>query len=322
MYRMTYDIQIGGYQLKMVDKVVVRRSVEQLSDTAEITLPASVFNQALQVESKIKRGDKVLIRLGYDDNNAEEFSGYLNAIRTDGGRLTLECEDALYLYRIAMDDAEYKNINVKTLLQKCNDTVLLRQGVKLNIDCDYDFTYDKFVVNNATCYDVLKKVQEEANPDIYLKGNTLHVHPQYSKIFGSVVYDFSRNIEKEDLKYLSEEDRKIEIIVKGKDSEGKNFQLEVGSTGGDKITLDMSSSGISDKASLKRLAEEELLKYTYSGYEGSITGWLIPYCDAGYKVEIIDSEYEHKNGIYYVTSVDVEFSRSGGVRKVSLGKRL
>ena len=64
MYRMTYDIQIGGYQLKMVDKVVVRRSVEQLSDTAEITLPASVFNQALQVESKIKRGDKVLIRLG------------------------------------------------------------------------------------------------------------------------------------------------------------------------------------------------------------------------------------------------------------------
>ena len=42
MFRMDFDITVGNYRLKMVDAVKVKHSVEQLSDTATITLPAIV----------------------------------------------------------------------------------------------------------------------------------------------------------------------------------------------------------------------------------------------------------------------------------------
>ena len=322
MYDMTFDIRIGSYRLRMVDSVTVKTSVEELTDTAVITLPASVYNVALNVEDKIRRGDKVSIAFGYDGNNRTEFEGYLNSIKTDGGKLTLECEDAIYLYKVSIADEEIKNISVKELLERMNAAVANAHGVKIDLRCDYDFSYDKFVISNATAFDVLKKVQEEAKSNIYLKGKTLHVHPQYSEVLGSVVYDFAKNVESEDLKYVRAEDRRLMVVIKGKGADGKTFQIEVGTTGGDKITLDRSGSGISDKASLKKMAEEELKRKNFTGYEGSLTGWLLPVCDAGYKVKIRDGEYEYKNGTYYVLAVETEFSQSGGKRKVKFGKKL
>ncbi len=322
MFNMTYKITIGSYRLKMIDSVVVKKSVEELSDTAIITLPASVYNVALSVESKIKRGDKVVIEFGYDGNNRIEFEGYLNSIKTDKGQLTLECEDTLYLYKTSLKDEEIKNISVKTLLERINAVVAREHNMKIALKCDYDFTYDKFVISNATAFDVLKKVQEEAKPNIYFENGTLHVHPQYSEIAGSVVYDFSKNVESEELKYVRAEDRRLLIVIKGKGKDGKTFQLEVGTTGGDKITLDRSGSGISDQASLRRLAEEELKRKNFTGYEGSLTGWLLPVCEPAYKVEVIDNEYEYKNGTYYVLAVETSFSRDGGERKVTLGKKI
>lgn len=84
MYTMVFDIQIGGYQLSMLDKVEIHSSVELLADTAKITLPAAEYNKALDVEDAIHRGDAVTIRLGYEETGlVEEFTGYLQRIATD-----------------------------------------------------------------------------------------------------------------------------------------------------------------------------------------------------------------------------------------------
>ena len=52
---MQYDIKVGEYTLGMLDKVEIHRSVELLADTATITLPAAQYNQALDVEMKLRR---------------------------------------------------------------------------------------------------------------------------------------------------------------------------------------------------------------------------------------------------------------------------
>ena len=65
MYTMAYDITVGDYQLGMLDKVEIHKSVELLADTATITPPGAEYNTALQIEDKLKRGDKVCIRFGY-----------------------------------------------------------------------------------------------------------------------------------------------------------------------------------------------------------------------------------------------------------------
>ena len=314
---MSWNIRIGGFRLKMVEKVSIKRSVELLSDTATITLPGTVFNKAINIEDKIKVGDDVEIKLGYNDNLKEEFKGYLKAIKTDGGSLTLELEDDIYLFRKSVKDEEMKNASVKSILEN-----ICSQVGGFSVSCDYDFSYDKFVINNATCYDVLKKIQDEASPNIYLKDKVLHVHPQYAEIFGEARYDFSRNIERDgtDLKYKSEDERKLLVVVEGTDETGATVSVEKGTTGGDKMTLKL--PGVSSRSSLEQKAQSVLEQKVYTGYEGSFQSWLVPYVDAGYKVAITDPDYEIKNGTYYVISVETTFSKDGGVRKITLGKRL
>ena len=86
MLTLSYDIQIGDYRLGMLDKVELHRSVELLADTATITLPGSEYNKTLEVEDALRRGDEVVIALGYEETGLrEEFRGYLQRIATDGG---------------------------------------------------------------------------------------------------------------------------------------------------------------------------------------------------------------------------------------------
>lgn len=321
MKRLTWDISIGKYKLAMVESVKIVRSVENLADTAEIVLPATVMNKTIEVESKLAKGDAVSISLGYGEKLLKEFDGYLKTVKTDGGSLTLECEDALFLFRVPMKDQEIQSPSVKTLLQMCVNEVRKQKGIAIKIDCNYSFSYDKFVFSNATAFDVLKKIQDEAKPNVYMKENTLHVHPQYSEIFGSVVYDFEKNIDRDgnDLKYVKKDDRKTLVKIEYTDAKGHKKTVEYGDTGG---TVKKKRGGTADIASLKLLAKNEYESYCYDGYEGNITGWLFPYCDAGYKVTIKDSDYEYKEGTYYVVGVTVEFGNGGGKRIVQLGKRI
>ena len=50
---------------------------------------------------------------------------------------------------------------------------------------------------------------------------------------------------------------------------------------------------------MRNLANEQLKVKSYTGYSGSFTGWLIPYCDAGYAVTLLDLDYDYKSGTYY-----------------------
>ena len=116
-YYMDYNITIGEYRLQTLKAVSIKRSVEQLSDTATITLPGTIINDTMEIEDKIKTGDKVTIQLGYNGNLQTEFKGYLKTIKTDDKNITLECEDALWLWRVDMKDEQLQNITLKTLLQ-------------------------------------------------------------------------------------------------------------------------------------------------------------------------------------------------------------
>ena len=119
MYKMCWKISIGNYNLKMIESVNVKRSVELLADTATTILPATVFNKSLNIEidEKIKRGDPVNIELGYDEKLVPEFEGYVESISTDGGSLTINCEDGIFLYRVKIPDKELTNANVKDILK-------------------------------------------------------------------------------------------------------------------------------------------------------------------------------------------------------------
>lgn len=327
MFKMSYNIEIGTYRLKHVESVKISRSVENLMDTATIVTPATVFNKALEVQSKLKPSMQVKIQLGYDDNLKTEFEGYLKSVKTDGGSLTLECEDALYLFKGSVKNAEYKNITVKTLLQKI--VLELESGNKelrdrhITINCQFDFSYEKFTTVNASGLEVLKKIHDEAKPNIFLKDNVLHIQPLYFDMgLPTIAYNMAVNIDRDgmNLKYRRADERKLKVTAKGKNSAGKEISVTIGEPNGDTETINF--PGVTTEAQLKELAQTAHDGKVYEGYEGDFTAWLVPYIEPGYSVMLKDDDDEVKNGKYYVLKVDTTFDSSGGKRIVGLGKKL
>ena len=302
MYSMNFDITIGKYRLAALEKVAIKCSVENLADTADITLPGTLFNRALKVEQKIAEGDAVRIRLGYDRILRDEFSGYVSEIATDNDSVRIHCEDELYKFRKDLKDRVLKSVTVKTLL---TSSPKRSENMKWHaITISRMITSPSMQRRGTTC---CARCRSETKANIYLRGKTLHVHPQYAQIGEKVIYDFAVNIEKSDLKYRDASKRKFLAVVEGTDAKGKTIRIERGTTGGDKFTLKL--PGVSDRKSLEQRADEELKVRAYTGYEGSFTGWLEPYVEPTWLAEIRDTEYEYKNGSYYVLGRRNDFLR-------------
>lgn len=315
MYLLNWDIAIGGYKVKTLTEVKITTSVLNLSDTATVTMPGQYMNTWRKIEDKVHVGDAVTIKLGYDNNLETEFTGYLKRISRDNNSLVLECEDALWLTNKAVADMEYKSISLKELLTG----ILAQVDPEMTVECDYDFTYEKMVVFKSTALDVLKKVHEDTKANIWFEGKTLHVHPVYQQAKGDkpVIYDTEVNVQSNELKWKDQTDRKILIEVAYTNAKGEISKQQFGIGGGEKVTRFVKANNDGD---LKKAAENEYNLWNYSGYEGSLTGWLVPVVKAGGSVRLRDRE--RPEGVYYITGVEIEFGRNGAKRKVTLGRKL
>jgi hypothetical protein len=315
MFNMVYDIQIGNYRLGLLQSVEIHKSVDLLAATAVVVVPGVVYNQSLDIEDKVKVGDPVTIKLGYNDELITEFEGFLRRIDTDDSRLTFNMEDGICLTRKPVRDKQFGKTTVQEIVRYCLSEIGM---TKLNCTCQ--IAYENFVIKDANAFDVLKKLQKETDANIYMKGDELNVHPPYIQKGGDVEYDFALNIESSGLKYRNADDRIFEVVVEGIGLDGKKQTVVTGKKGGEKRTILVSNPASEDD--LRKRGEERLKYLSYDGYEGSITGWLIPFVEPAYSARIKNKEYESKNGSYYVVSVTTTFDEKGGVRKVQLGCKL
>lgn len=315
---MVYDIQIGAYRLRLLELVEIHKSVDLLADTAKIVIPGVYHNKPLNIDNKVNIGDAVTIKLGYNDKLVTEFEGYLKRIDTDGGNLTFNCEDGIYLTRKSIPPKVFTKCKVSDVAAYCMNHIGFTLNCTFNTQGHY---YDQFVISpNETIYNVLHKLQESSKANIYMKGHELNIHPAYIEKGGTVNYDFAKNIESADLHYRKKEDRPVEVTVNSVGSDGIKRSVTVGQAGGDKRTEDINTP-MTEEA-MKKHAENILAYSSFEGYEGNITGWLIPFVEPTYSAKIYDKEYEFKTGSYYVISVTTTFSASGGVRKIELGRKL
>jgi len=320
MFKMDYEISIGDKKLRGLESVTIESSADLLSDKCTIAVPGQYYNKAYKVEDKIKRGDKVVVRLGYDGKLKTEFEGYLKSIHPNTP-MKLECEDSAFLFRKSIKDKQFVKTNVAAILQyvidQVNSQVSASQKMHLVTDMS-GVQFDKFTIVQANGYQVLDKLKSETGLSIYCRGQELHCHLLYAKKTGDVAYDFTRNIEESsDLEYVKKEDVKVRVKVVGRTKKGANLEVEVGETGGDVRTFQRPT--VSDKATLETIANQELKKLSFDGYKGAIKGWLLPFCAIGYSAKVTDKDYPEREGRYYVNAVKTEFSSSGGRRTVTLG---
>ena len=323
MFVMTHEIKIDGKIIPLITAVSVKMDVTQLANTATVELPATAFKRRLAQVADIRRGQKVEIRLGYDDRNELEFSGYVNRRTDKDGGMIVECEDAMFLFRqTQMANQEFVNTTMKSLLGKVAQAV---GGIK--VDTQLDYSYEKFVFQNASAFDVLKKIQEETKAHIYLTtDNVLHVEPQYIEKSSKVVkYSFQANICRDGLNLTWKDTTENPLIVEVEGTGKVNgmvtkVTVTSGKAGGDRIKEKI--RGIVDKKTLQSIADDMLASRNHTGFEGSFDAWLRPFVTAGDFVELIDDEDGTRNGKYYVKSVETTFDSGGGKRKINLGHRV
>ena len=268
MFKINYKILFGSqkqYRITAIESLKIFESVESIISTAEITLPKR------PKDGFINAGDDMQIWLWYNnDKQIKAFEGYIKEFSDNGGNYTIFCENSVYKLRnVTVENESYNKISCKELLDK----IASKSG--LTVDCDYDFEYDKFTIQNASAYQILRQIKDDTPSHIYIKDGCLHMHAPYIKNFGTAIYDTAINIDKDgfDVKFLAKTQRKTRIIYKGKDKDGKQIQSDVkGSPDGNIITVDF--KGVTTKEALNKMAQEMANTKQFDGIEGSFQTWL------------------------------------------------
>ena len=299
-------------RLALLAECEVYKSVDNLADTATIVLPELVVNEPLDFKGKIDRGTEVQIQFGYDGNLQDEFNGFVREVTVNDSSLKILCEDALFLFRVGVPDAELKASSLK----KISEYLVQNIDSKFKVVCDYEITYEKFTIHAATGYDVLKKMQEQTKANIYFDtaNSLLHIHAPYIEVGKKVYYSMQKNIETSSLEFKNKIDTKTEVTVESTDLNGNVLKKTVGTTGGDKVTIKV---GNMDAESLERVATAELAKRAAPKYEGTFDTWLEPHVAPGDSARLKDEDYPDQAAFYFVQTVVSSISEGGGKRTVT-----
>ena len=329
MYKITYQVWIGGKEQKAITSISIKKSATTLTDTCIISMPLLVNNKKVASIKSIQRGQEVSVYLGYDGRNNLEFLGYVKAVREVDNGVEIDCEDSLFLFRsVPMDDAEYKNISAKELIKKSIDAVNDSEYSRFFIDAEIniDYKYSKFTCKTASAYDVIEKIHKETKARFYFNEmqTRLIVCPQYlEEGAGEVKYSMSKNIDKDgmSLEWVGN-DAPLIVEVEGTatiDGKTQKTTATAGKIGGDRIVEKI--KGITDLATLQSIADDMYKARTQEGYRGSFQSWLRPLVWVG-DTAVIEEDAEMRGGKYYIKSVETSVSSSGGIRKIELGQKI
>ena len=299
--------------LRKVNAVHVESGWKRLTDTAEITLPrkAIYLEQGktkvnfYQVKEYFKKGDPVIIELGYNGVYVKEFEGYITHVSADIP-IKIKCEDEMY---------QLKKLPVNISLQKTDLPKFLKKIVP-------DYEIDALEVQlgslrfaKTTVAKVLEYLKDEYSLYSYMKGKTLVVGKVYADDSDAapIKLHLEKNVVNNDLNYKDKEDVLIRITAVSTLSNGNKIEVTIGDETGEERQL--TYFGIEIKAELTKLAKEDLKKYKVDGFTGGLKAFGIPFFNHGMKVDLESDLYPDRNGLYYVEETVVDFNDTPEYRR-------
>ena len=322
MFVLTSEIKIGQFTFRSISEVEIIKSIEELSDTATIKMPSKFIvrqnGEEKLVENALKVGDKVSIKLGYEEKyEGIEFTGFVVAI---GSKIPLEikCEDAMWLLRRKnITHAFNDKTPLKTILQKVVENTEIELSDKIP-----DVEVEKFIIRNANGTQVLQKLKEHLALSIYLdsEGKLYAGLEQLNNLHKEAIYDLNYNLVENNLEYKTAEQKRLRIKYTYMDSKNKKKSVEVGDKDGELRTFH--TSIISDEKKMEEMAHAEMQKLKYDGFEGSVKSFLIPFSTNGMTAVIKDKEHPNREGKYFIKKVVTSFGNNGARREISISNKL
>ena len=147
-------IKIGNVRFESLNEVTIEESVKDFESRATITLPRNFAKRnGKGVTDYIKKGDLVVIELGYNDEFFTEFTGYVDIIGS-GTPLVIECDGEWFPHK--KNELVPKTIEHATLKQ-----VLSYAFPQYTIDCP-DANLGTFQIGKVSSFEVIKAIRNSA----------------------------------------------------------------------------------------------------------------------------------------------------------------
>ena len=278
-----------------------------------------------QLNKQLAEGDGVEIRLGYDGVLHKEFVGYIARLLPNQP-FEIRCLDEVYHLQRTNINQSWK----KTTLKEVIETTTGGQGLDIQFaDQVPEVELKPFRVANASAAKVLQKLKSEYGLAIYFRGRSLYVGLPYSEETGTafphidspVIYDLQRNVLATELEYRQAKDVKVRLKAVSILKNNQKLEVTVGSDEGELRTW-ISPEPIDNKATLKKIAEEKIQLYRYSGYKGGIKTLGIPFVVHSVRCKIKDATYPEREGLYFVDEVKTTITKAGGFKRmVKIGRK-
>lgn len=314
MFRVCSNIEIGKFKFDYINEVENTSSWKNLTDTATIKLPRKLVtkdNQLLQ--DVVKKGDKVVIKLGYDDKLEQVFTGYIAYIKATIP-VEIKLEDEMFMLKQkSVKPTSWQKASVNDVLKYVGISKFRTFG---NIDLG-TFQIDDKIKNITGVFD---KIKQQYGINFFYRNDTLIAGLPYDKENASTYsFSFIYDIISHDLEYRKKEDVRIKVKAICNYLNGKKEIVELGDSDGEEHTLNYYNL---DRTALKARAEAEMDKLKYEGYRGKFITFGMPKVSHGDIVDVKDSEYPERSGKFYVDSVRTTLSPNGGLRQeIELGPK-
>lgn len=309
------------------------------TDGGTITLPNrfTIRNKDLTLttgdSSVFKRGDKITIKRGYNNNLDTIFIGYISRLQP-GTPVIITVEDSMWLLKQRnIESKSWANPTIKEVIEYCLGD--------LDIDIDYSddsIRLGKFIIDNRnvvniiSILDVLKK-----NLGIltFFVGETLKVGvlSQLRTTANSVNHSFSftKNIISDSLESIREDD--VSLVIHGISYLDNNTKIErwgaVNSLGVFEVTGATQQGEIRTisyynitASELKANIERDKDLYIYTGYKGSFTTFGEPFVKNTDTVTLINDKIPDFNGTYIVKKVSYKHGVDGSRQEIELQAKI
>lgn len=298
----------------------VKKSVTDLFDTAEITLPLNPYLRQDNTDGTLLQergivfsiGDKVKISMGYDDDIHPRFDGFIARI-DKSVPMKVYCEGYAYQLRDKIFNKSYTTTTLRGILQD------LIAGTEIVISPHTaDVTIPNVFFKNIPALKVLEWISKELLCRVWFDGNTLYAGPSlFALPKPSQAFRLGYNTIKDDGLQKVQPTDKVQITIVEKQKTGTTKKVK-DATKKYSATKEVKIRTGTPSWFQQAVATELQKAANYRGYEGNITTFLTPFVDKAYSVELSDNRYPERAGRYFVEAVNTSFSTSGGRQIIKL----
>lgn len=311
-------------EFRVCQSIHIESSVQVLSNTAKIELPREFRNAVDEVGKTVnisgrsildfmKRGDAIKIEFGYDGDLQNEFEGYITSVGAEMP-LLLECEDEMFQLKKAPRITKF----IKS--GKLLDILKAVLPAKYSIECNADYSIGKWLIQDATPYNVLEELREKAGIRAYFKNPTTLAVGMIVDFKAETVhkFNFSENVRRgSSLKFQEKESKPIFLTVESKQANGSVLTISVGEKGGDEKKMKLWPN--MTKSELQLWANKQQTSVSYNGFEGTLDSWCVPRTKPGHAAQLYRPFYKdrHQDSRYFIESVTIDVNGSEGIKRAN-----